>query len=630
SNAFSLSSSFSGTALEIMGTASGRILHAQDQLRSSGSLIVQTTGLFKGNLTSRGTISGAALTVMGGTSYFMGNVGIGTATPGAKLDVRTTGSITGLDIHVPDSAPYAMRIFNDTFSPSSPSFTAYASNDGAFFMGTTANANLSIYTNNAARMVYANDGRVAVGTATALNPNSHLNIWDGVATNTQLIVDGASGQTADIMKVTSASGGGLVFDANRMLKVARSTNNSATAPMTISVANTYLGLGGAEYSVDSYRLIGFGYVGASSYPAYIGYQEKTDAGYTNGDLIFGTRSLTSDTTPTERVRITSTGNLGIGTTSPDTKLEIIGTASGLILHAQDSLTSSGTLVWEGSASGASLWVSSFEGAGLTDCDASTQKVIWDDTLNKFSCATDLNTGSTYTAGQGLSLNGSNAFSLAASFSGTALEILGTASGKSLQFASGVFAATGATMVPLTVKGAASQTANLQEWQNSAGTLLTAVQPSGNLLLNANGSQREIVFRDQYSTDHVAVRLTTSNTFAFNADGSSATWGNGSVAGGHLFRLYPSNSDVGLSMLASSTPTSNMMEISANSGTRRFLIDNNFRMNIGSSQSAGARLQVESVEASTIGQIIKGAASQSANLQEWQNSAGTVLASIDKA
>ena len=123
--------------------------------------------------------------------------------------------------------------------------------------------------------------------------------------------------------------------------------------------------------------------------------------------------------------------LGIGTGNIDNKLEIIGTASGRILHAQDSLTSSGTLVWEGSASGASLWVSSFEGAGLTDCDASTSKVIWDDTLNKFSCGTDLNTGSTYTAGQGLSLDGSNFFSLASSFSGTALEIMGTASGRIL-------------------------------------------------------------------------------------------------------------------------------------------------------------------------------------------------------
>ena len=129
--------------------------------------------------------------------------------------------------------------------------------------------------------------------------------------------------------------------------------------------------------------------------------------------------------------ITVSGDVvSLSTSFSGTALEIIGTASGRILHAQDSLTSSGTLVWEGSASGASLWVSSFEGAGLTDCDASTSKVIWDDTNNKFSCSTDLNTGTTYTAAQGITL-ASNAFSLSTAFSGTSLEIIGTASGRIL-------------------------------------------------------------------------------------------------------------------------------------------------------------------------------------------------------
>ena len=39
----SLSPSFSGTSLEVVGTASGRILRAQDELLSSGSLVVETT-----------------------------------------------------------------------------------------------------------------------------------------------------------------------------------------------------------------------------------------------------------------------------------------------------------------------------------------------------------------------------------------------------------------------------------------------------------------------------------------------------------------------------------------------------------------------------------------------------------
>ncbi len=44
-------------------------------------------------------------------------------------------------------------------------------------------------------------------------------------------------------------------------------------------------------------------------------------------------------------------------------------------------------------------------------------------------------------------------------------------------------------------------------------------------------------------------------------------------------------------------------------------------------SPGAKLQVDTGAAATKGLIVKGAASQSANLQEWQNSGGTVLANL---
>ncbi len=73
-------------------------------------------------------------------------------------------------------------------------------------------------------------------------------------------------------------------------------------------------------------------------------------------------------------------------------LQVTGTASGQIIHADQTLSSSGSLVWEGTASGAALWVSTFEGAGLTDCDAASSKVIWDATTKKFTCGTD-DTGS---------------------------------------------------------------------------------------------------------------------------------------------------------------------------------------------------------------------------------------------
>ena len=54
----------SGTVgLKVLRTISGSTLHADTRLESSGSLVVQTTGLFKGNLTTRSTLSGSALTI---------------------------------------------------------------------------------------------------------------------------------------------------------------------------------------------------------------------------------------------------------------------------------------------------------------------------------------------------------------------------------------------------------------------------------------------------------------------------------------------------------------------------------------------------------------------------------------
>lgn len=53
-----------------------------------------------------------------------------------------------------------------------------------------------------------------------------------------------------------------------------------------------------------------------------------------------------------------------------------------------------------------------------------------------------------------------------------------------------------TTVPLTVKGAASQSANLQEWQNSSGTVLSAFDSAGRLQVKANTINAQgLVFYD---------------------------------------------------------------------------------------------------------------------------------------
>ena len=112
--------------------------------------------------------------------------------------------------------------------------------------------------------------------------------------------------------------------SNTSLAITKSTLGSA-APLTVSSAY-YLKIGGTEYRTNSLRLIGLGFQGASFQPAYIGYIEDIQSSNSYGSIIFGTRSVTTDTTPIERMRISSTGYIGIGTTGPVCELDVNGVA----------------------------------------------------------------------------------------------------------------------------------------------------------------------------------------------------------------------------------------------------------------------------------------------------------------
>jgi hypothetical protein len=60
------------------------------------------------------------------------------------------------------------------------------------------------------------------------------------------------------------------------------------------------------------------------------------------------------------------GNVGVGTETPEAKLDV-----------------------QGSISGETLFISkAMSGAGLTDCDLTSQKLLWDATTERFTCGTD--------------------------------------------------------------------------------------------------------------------------------------------------------------------------------------------------------------------------------------------------
>jgi hypothetical protein len=101
----------------------------------------------------------------------------------------------------------------------------------------------------------------------------------------------------------------------------------------ITTAKTYLMIGDTNgITNDYYRIIGFGYSGGTNLPAYMGYQDTSNSGSTKGALVFGTRDVTTDSAPTERLRIASDGGVLIA------DLKTTGAATGKKMVCVDTTT----------------------------------------------------------------------------------------------------------------------------------------------------------------------------------------------------------------------------------------------------------------------------------------------------
>jgi hypothetical protein len=80
-------------------------------------------------------------------------------------------------------------------------------------------------------------------------------------------------------------------------------------------------------NIGAYSQISFGYTtSTTNAAAYIGFISTNQTSNGFGDLVFGTRSVSTDTQPSEKMRILSGGNVGIGETNPTSyKLQVGGT-----------------------------------------------------------------------------------------------------------------------------------------------------------------------------------------------------------------------------------------------------------------------------------------------------------------
>lgn len=223
-------------------------------------------------------------------------------------------------------------------------------------------------------------------------------------------------------------------------------------------------------------------------------------------------------------------------------------------------------------------------------------------------------------------------------------------------------ASSTTSTPATVKAAASQTADLQQWQNSSGTVLSKIASNGDATLSAltsgsitltSGGTKKIttagteLILEQTGDVYGASSLTLTSRFGANGAVFKSSSGFGLVdfsldpqisgrsqlnirgegrdAIYGTIKLGPTPNSVSeVQFLDTTSPGYYMFGTNRTATVVRLGV---FGVGVDN-PLAQAHIVVSS--ASTVGGIIQGAASQTADLQQWQNSSGTVLARITSA
>ena len=160
--------------------------------------------------------------------------------------------------------------------------------------------------------------------------------------------------------------------------------------------------------------------------------------------------------------------------------------------------------------------------------------------------------------------------------------------------------TATTVVGQTIRGMAAQTADLQQWQDSTGAVLSVVGSAGKLGIGttAPGYKLEVV------------DATTPKAVVQDGAGRRITLRGGTASVSPALLSY-----------------SGLLLGGTESATNDLFVSGGGLVGVGMTTPTSAQLQVNASAAATVGVIVKGAASQTASLQQWQDSTGAVLSSI---
>ena len=177
-----------------------------------------------------------------------------------------------------------------------------------------------------------------------------------------------------------------------------------------------------------------------------------------------------------------------------------------------------------------------------------------------------------------------------------------------------------SVIPLVLKGTASQSADLQQWHNSAGTLMARVAFDGSFTAGGyNGATKFIV--DQFGTLSLGTNRNISGTPTY------------------LFVQSQGATDIGAVIKGHASQTANLLEFQNSGGTAVTFFNASGGLTategVVSTLYSGGKMTTGTLgyynattfSAAVIPIVVRGVASQTADLQQWQNSAGTVLAKI---
>ena len=213
----------------------------------------------------------------------------------------------------------------------------------------------------------------------------------------------------------------------------------------------------------------------------------------------------------------------------------------------------------------------------------------------------------------------------------------------------------AAIIPVTIRGAASQTADLQQWQNSSGSVLGGVTAGGSMYVargtafaaNAFGvsagastnvgiivrgetSQTADLQQWQISTSAVPTRISANGTLTVadtTYDGVTSsnfvgtTIGNISLQPAIDMRRWTGTGAIYKSVAIVDDETNGLIFKTDTTATNTSATTERMRVDFNGT------VRINGFTSGVQGLIIKGAASQTGNLTEWQNSAAAILASV---